>query len=214
MNLVLATSLYSQVTFLPKIGVSWSSVIAKETVSNQFVDDFDYRRKGGLVIGIATDIPLGGHRFSLQPEILFHQKGYTSIYSLGPASSTTRLNYLEVPVLIRVNFGKFYATTGTYVGFGIGGNFKRSYSYMGQTEEYEGKVKFGADPYGYQTSKQYFNAVDFGVQFGTGMNLSVVVVDLRFGLGLTDIIERQDFDAKTLNTSLQLTVGYPLVAKK
>jgi hypothetical protein len=213
MNFVLATSLYSQVKFLAKAGVSWSSVSFNEDINEQFVGDFDYGPKAGLTFGIATEIPLGGDKFSLQPELLFHQKGYTSKYTDSELSSsyTTTLNYLEVPVLARVNFGKFYATTGTYVGFGVGGKYKGSDSYMGFTQEHEGNVKFGAEPDNYAGSNQYINAVDFGFQFGAGMKVSVVVIDLRFGLGLTDLIDKRDLNTQTLNRSLQLTAGFPLV---
>jgi hypothetical protein len=124
------------------------------------------------------------------------------------------LNYLEVPILARANFGKFYATTGTYVGFGVGGKYKGTDTFMGLTQEHEGNVKFGPEPDNYAGSNQYINAVDFGVQFGAGVKVSVVIIDLRFGLGLTDIIDMRDYDAKTVNTSLQLTAAFPLVAKK
>jgi hypothetical protein len=216
MNLMLATSLYSQVKFLAKAGVSWSSVTFNEDINEQYAGDFDYGTKAGFIIGFGTEIPLGGDKFSLQPELLFHQKGYTSKYAdteLQDSYKTT-LNYLEVPVLARANFGKFYATTGPYVGFGVGGNYKGTNTYQGITTEWEGKVKFGAEPDNYNGSDQYVNAVDFGFQFGAGMELGLVVVDLRFGLGLTDILDKQDLNTKTLNRSLQLTVGYPLVAKK
>jgi hypothetical protein len=216
MNLVLATSLYAQVKFLAKAGVSWSSVSFNEDINEQFVGNFDYGSKAGLIFGIATEIPLGCDKFSLQPELLFHQKGYTSKYADSEVSSsyTTTLNYLEVPILARVNFGKFYAATGTYVGFGVGGNYTGTDTYMGITQEHEGNVKFGAEPDNYAGSNQYINAVDFGVQFGAGVKVSVVVIDLRFGLGLTDLIDKRDLSTQTLNRSLQLTAGFPLVPKK
>ena len=218
MNLVLATSLYAQVNVLAKAGVSWSSVSFNEDINDQFVGDFDYGPKAGFIAGLATEIPLGGDKFSLQPELLFHQKGYTAKYADSESSSsfTHTLNYLEVPVLFRANFGKFYATTGTYVGFGVGGNYKGSITAtsIGFTTDWEGKVKFGPEPDNYTGSNQYVNAVDFGVQLGAGMNVGLVVIDLRFGLGLTDIIDKRDLNTNTLNRSLQLTVGYPLVSKK
>lgn len=216
MNLVLATSLYSQVKILAKAGVSWSSVSFDEAINEQFIGDFDYGSKAGLIIGIASEIPLGGDMFSLQPELLFHQKGYTSEYASSEFSGsyTTTLNYLEVPVLARVSIGKFYAATGTYVGFGIGGSYKGNDTYFGYTVKHEGKVKFGAEPENYNGSNQYINAVDFGVAFGAGVKISVVVIDLRVGLGLTDIIDKRDLSTQTLNRSLQLTAGFPLVAQK
>ena len=216
MNLVLATSIYSQVKFLPKIGVSWSSVSFDENINEQFVGDFDYGTKAGVVIGIATEIPLGGDVFSLQPELLFHQKGYTSEYMESEISEsyTITMNYLELPVLAKVNFGNFYAATGTYFGFGVGGKYKGSNTYMGHTVHHEGKVKFGEEPDNYAGSNQYVNPFDFGLQFGAGVKVRVVVIDLRFGLGLTDLIDKRDLNTKTINKSLQLTAGFPLGGRK
>ena len=113
MNLVLATSLYSQVKFLPKIGVSWSSVSFDENINERF----------------------------------------------------------------------------------------------------EGKVKFGEEPHNYAGSNYYVNPFDFGLQFGAGVKVKVVVIDLRFGLGLTDLIDKRDLSTN-VNRSLQLTAGFPIDGRK
>jgi len=212
MSLALATSLYAQVTFMPKVGTSWSTVSFNEDINDQFLGDFDYGSKAGLIIGIAAEIPLGGDMFSLQGELLFHQKGYTSKYAESEMSSSykTTLNYLELPVLARVNFGKFYAATGTYIGFGVGGKYEGSDTYLGYTAQHEGKVKFGEEPDNYAGSNTYINAFDFGIQMGAGVKVSIIVIDLRFGLGLTDLIDKRDLNTETRNRSLQLTVGFPL----
>lgn len=212
MCLALATSLCAQVAFMPKAGASLTSVSFNDDINDQFVGDFDYGSKAGLIIGIAAEIPLGGDMFSLQPELLFHQKGYTSKYAESEMSDsyTTTLNYLEIPVLARVSFGKFYAATGTYIGFGVGGKYKGSNTYLGHTEQHEGKVKFGGEPDNYAGSNAYVNALDLGIQIGAGVKVSVIVIDLRFGLGLTDLIDKRDLNTQTLNRSLQLTVGIPV----
>lgn len=215
-SLALAPSLYAQVTFIPKVGTSWTSVSFNEDINEQYAGDFDYGSKAGLIIGIAAEIPLGGDVFSLQPELLFHQKGYTSKYEDAEVSDSykTTLNYLEVPVLANVNFGKFYAATGPYIGFGVGGKYKGSDTYQGLTEQHEGKIKFGEEPDNYTGSNAYVNALDFGIQIGAGVKVSVIVIDLRFGLGLTDLIDKRDLNTQTRNRSLQLTVGFPLGGRK
>jgi len=216
MSLALTTSSYAQVTVIFKGGVSWTYVSFDENINDQYPGDFDYGPKAGAIVGIATNIPLGGDRFSLQPEVLFHQKGYTSKYEDSEESDsyTTTLNYLEVPVMARLNFGKFYAAAGTYVGFGIGGKYKGSNSYLGYTAHHEGKVNFGKEPDNYAGSDTYIKTPDFGVQIGAGVKVSVFTIDLRYGLGLTDINEKRDLNTQTCNRSLQLTVGVPIQRKK
>lgn len=85
---------------------------------------------------------------------------------------------------------------------------------MGHTEHHEGKVKFGEEPDNYGGSNKYVNEFDFGFQFGAGVKVSVFVIDLRFGLGLTDLIDKRDLNTKTINRSLQLTAGFPLGDRK
>jgi len=185
--------------------------------TTNFPGDFDYGQKAGAIVGLATNISLGGDRFSLPPELLFHQKGYTSKYESSEVSSsyTTTLNYLEAPVLARVNFGKFYAGAGTYFGLGVSGKYKGSNTLQGlPTVQHEGKVKFGKEPDNYSGSNEYINAFDFGVQIGAGVKVSVITIDLRYGLGLNDIQEKRDLNTQTCNRSLQLTVGLPIIGKK
>ena len=213
--ILLSTSLYSQVTYVLKAGVSWSSITFNEDVNEQFPGEFDYGYKPGFMIGVALEIPVVP-RFTIQPELLFLQKGYKSSYADSEISSSykTTLNYIEVPAMARLNFGKFYMAAGPSIAFGVGGNYKGTNNYMGLTNEMEGKVKFGEQPDGYNGSKQYINAVDMGLQFGTGVSLKAIVVDLRFGLGLTDIFNEQDVISNSRNRSIQLTVGLPMRSKK
>ena len=120
--------------------------------------------------------------------------------------------------MARVNFGKFYAATGTYFGLGVGGKYEGSDTYLGNTVQREGKVKFGKEPDNYNGSSEFMNALDFGIQIGADAKVSVIVIDLRFGLGLTNIDEEGDFGTHTRNQqrnrSLQLTVGLPIIGKR
>src|SRR5262245_32624914 len=113
MGIALATSSYAQVTFIPKVGPSYTTVSFDENINDQFAGDFHYGSKLGVIIGLGLEIPLGT-RFSLQPELLFHQKGYTSKYVDPEVSEdyTHIFNYLEVPFLAKMNFGNFYAAAG------------------------------------------------------------------------------------------------------
>jgi hypothetical protein len=216
MCLTLATTSYAQVGFKLKAGASLTNVSFNEDINDQFPGNFTYGSKVGFVIGMAAEIPLGSDKFTLQPELLFHQKGYTSKYSDTETSAnyTTTLNYLDIPVMARVKFGNFTLGAGPYFAFGVGGNYKGTDTYAGHTQENEGKVKFGKQPTGYSGRNAYVNAFDFGFAAGAGIKISAIEIDLRFGLGLLDIIDKNDLDTRTLNRSLQLTVGLPIVAKK
>jgi Outer membrane protein beta-barrel domain len=212
MSLMVATSLYSQVKCIPKVGASWSSVSTESYNQSGFYIDYGYRT--GLIIGIAAEFQFGGDMVSLKPEFLFHQKGYTLKYGDGhmKGTYTYTLNYFEIPILASVNFGRFYVVAGPYLGNGIIGTYRGSYTYLGQTTDHDGEIEFGEQPDNYGGTTLYVNPFDFGFQMGAGVKVSVIVIDLRFGLGCTDIFVDEYNLAR--NRSFQLTLGLPIIGKK
>ncbi len=112
------TMLYSQITFTPKAGASLSHM----SLPSDFADpDEDYGSKIGLIIGVAVEIPIMGELLSVQPELLFHQKGFKYKWKSGGEMEEYNytLNYIELPILAKVKFGKFYAVAGPSFGYGI-----------------------------------------------------------------------------------------------
>ncbi|MEO7988131.1 MAG: porin family protein [Chryseolinea sp.] len=172
-----------------------------------------------MIVGVAAEIPLVGKMLALQPELLFHQKGFKS-EDPGDGEykeeDSNTLNYLELPVLVKVKFGKFYAIAGPSFAYGIGGKSKTTYHDLiaGTTTKSTDKIKFGKEPDNYQGDDIYVdNAFDIGVQAGVGMKISVIVIDLRYGIGMTNLLDKPSgspYDYKSKNGSLQLTVGVPI----
>lgn len=215
---LLSTALYSQITFIGKSGVSLSNITFNEDINAQSPGDFKYESKTGFMIGLAMEIPIVAQRFSIQPEVLFVQKGYKEKYDDSESSSSykTTFNYLEIPAFARVNFGKFYVLAGPSIAFGLGGTYKGSDTSktIPSTAEHEGKVKFGEEPTNYNGSNLYANAVDMGLQFGAGLNFKVIVIDVRYGLGLSDVFDENHINSNAHNRALQLTLGLPMTPKK
>jgi len=208
------TTLYSQIKFMPKAGASLSHV----SYSNDLMyDGEDYSSKIGLIVGLAVEIPLIGERLSLQPELLFHQKGFKYKYDDVDYHDDYNytLNYLELPVLAKVHFGKFYAEAGPSFAYGIGGKYKGTSDYGNGSETFTGKVKFGDEPDNSNPDDEYIdNALDINIQVGVGIKISVIVIDLRYGLGMTNLYDAVDgYDNKSKNGSFQLTIGVPLGGK-
>lgn len=84
----------------------------------------DPSMKLGMMAGITLQAPLGGD-FYLQPELLYSREGSLQEGIIGNVSDanyvliyTTKLNFINVPVLLQYNKGKgFYAETGPQAGF-------------------------------------------------------------------------------------------------
>ncbi|MBL7857497.1 MAG: PorT family protein [Cyclobacteriaceae bacterium] len=215
-SLIASSALQAQITIIPKLGSSYATVALSDNIKNDFTPYTDYGYKIGFILGAAVEFPIVGDKLFLQPELLFHQKGWeetTDYFGLYESSYT--LNYLELPVLFKYKLGNFYLNAGPSIAFGIGGKYKESYSYQGFSEDYDGKIKFGDEPDFYEGDDYYIdNGLDFGAQFGAGVKAGPIIIDLRFGMGLSNLYDKPDGlsgDWKNQNRSFQLTVAYPIL---
>ncbi|HEY9046616.1 MAG TPA: outer membrane beta-barrel protein [Ohtaekwangia sp.] len=94
---------------------------------------------------------------------------------------------------------------GPSVAYGLGGKYK----YEEGSQKIETKVKFGN---GNSSNDDLYlgNKIDFGVQFGGGVLIAgKVMVDVRYGLGLTNITD----GSNAKNGGFQFTVGVPISLK-
>jgi len=204
---------YAQTTIIPKIGISLANVEG----SSDLIGGFDTKSKIGLVLGAAVEFNISD-KVSFQPELLFHQKGYSIDESEGSASYTEKntLNYIELPVLLKLKFSDLYLNVGPSIGFGIGGKYEYEYSEPGFSDNGSGKIKFGEEPSNYSGDDSYVdNAMDFGLQFGIGYKIAgKVLIDVRYGLGLSNLMDKDTAngidDNKSQNRSFQFTLGYPI----
>ena len=77
------------------------------------------RNQVGATAGLMADMALS-EKLSLHPELLFSQKGLRMDGS-GPggfvSSTQIRSSYLDLPVLLRLKFGGFFAEAGPQVGY-------------------------------------------------------------------------------------------------
>ncbi|MGC3944829.1 MAG: porin family protein [Chryseolinea sp.] len=216
--LLLTSASYGQIHYKVKAGGSLASVAFDDGSNNLLPNGtFKYGSKTGFLVGVAAAISFGGDRFSLQPELLFHQKGYSFDYfepdSHNSASYKTTLNYIDIPVMARATFGNFYFSAGPYFAFGVGGKYKGSDTYGAVTQEREGKVKFGNRPSGYTGTNSYVNAFDVGLAADAGVKIKAFAIGLRYGFGFIDLNEKGSIFSLH-NRSLQLSVEFPLLFEK
>lgn len=212
------SSLFAQTYIIPRAGVGISTFAPadnKENVSSI----------AGFTGGAAFSVTLTNH-ISIQPEILFIQKGGSYEFESTPGdgiletrNTEVKINYLEFPVLAKYAFGngliKFYVNAGPSVSIGLGG--KTDYSLVATigadeviyTDKAKGDVRFGDHPEESPEQDVYFqNRVDIGAQFGGGVFIAnKVLVDFRYGLGFTKL----DDEAQPKNRTFQVNVAVPLL---
>jgi len=138
------------------------------------------------------------HWLSLQPEIYFSTKGGTFNVP-GTGKLTFQLNYIEVPVILKVRF----MTGNPKQSFGV---FAGSYfavklnSRLHVQESGSGNPEWSADLYAED---------DYGLVFGANLDMDlkpgILVLDFRFSLGMKEI---DDIGSDVKNSCFSIMLGY------
>lgn len=197
-----------------------------------FTEDefFDYSMIAGFGGAVGYEIPVKSSQFTFIPEISFTRKGakerFDTYFTTRFKSETkTKIDYLEIPLLLRFTVGKDkiqpFATAGVSISYGIGGRFSNTTMeqdpFPTGTPVYKsraGKVKFGDAPDGPHPDELYVdNRLDYGIQLGAGVLLfKRALLDVRYALGLKDLYDKDESLARVMspgkNRVFMFSVGY------
>jgi hypothetical protein len=185
-TLLLAAALFAfgaaaqaQVSIIPKAGIASSTIWFKETAN--FVSDAEtVGRVTGITSGVGFNVRLAKDgAFSVQPELLYVQKGYRVNFSnaAGSLDSRVQSNYLEVPVLARFTLGmerfNLCINAGPSFAYGLNGQYEIVSGAGAFSSTHAGKNIFGKRPDTYMGTATYYDPksysrVDVGLQFGGG----------------------------------------------
>jgi hypothetical protein len=196
--LVLSETAFAQakVNLGAKAGVNISNI--------SFEDADDKNLVAGFAGGLFANMPLS-EEFSVQPELLFSQKGtkYSLESNLLDTEVTLKLNYIEVPVNLVYNLARdFDFQLGPYIGFLAG-------------TKADGKITIGNNTY--EASDEIdidkFNKVDFGLQGGLRFFLNPVYLGFTYKYGLSQVAKEGEYTHDILgkggNRTIQLYAGIP-----
>ena len=172
------------------------------TLSGEAVDDLNPESRTGLVGGVFMNLNPAGF-WSIQPEVLFSQMGATA--DEGGSEVEFKLNYIQVPVLARVNFA------GTAGGFrphfliGPAVAFNLSCDVSGE----DSGVSVELDCADIEIDVKKF---EFAAVFGAGVGMPVgpgeFTVDGRLYQGLTNIADSDDENDEAKNEAWQILAGF------
>ncbi len=150
-------------------------------------EGFEWKTKQGIAGGASLEIGLI-KGFSLQPEILYVQKGAKITANIEGIDITLKANidYIEIPLLLKYNLISGGLTIpSVYAGPFIGFNRKAEFviSAPGYPEERE-------------DIKDDIKSTEYGLVFGVGLTQKLglfrVTLDARYDLGLSNIFEGED----------------------
>lgn len=149
-----------------------------------------------------------------QIEFNYSQRGWEEDFDDETGNGYNRtLNYLEIPLLAHLAFGKeprglqFFVNLGPQIGFLIG-----------EEEEYVGQWEKESRPAGVQPiyGKEVENKFDYGILGGAGVELKTKVgnfiLEGRYYYGLGDIFGNSKTDdfGRSANNTITVRLGYSI----
>lgn len=157
-----------------KGGVNFSNLNADSVDVNNVLTGFN--------LGVFARLPIT-QTFAIQPELLYTTKGaelqYNNAFVNG--TSTFKLNYLELPVLLVINLSEnFSIHGGPYVAYLIDG--KATNDAQGTLFDVESNL-----------SNDDYNKFDSGVAIGIGYETSSIGFGVRYSYGFQKVGKERNF---------------------
>ena len=178
--IIIAVCGFSQVraqNFGVKAGYNYST-LSGETSSISTIEGLS-----GFYIGGLVELPIS-NMLSIQPELIFSRQGVDlrqglKNLSIRTDTSEIRLDYLNIPVMAKVNLGPIFLEGGVQFGFLV--NKPKVDSYIANV--YLRNL----------LDKDSYNFFDFGVGAGLGVKLNQhFFVETRYIYSLTNIFDPND----------------------
>jgi hypothetical protein len=195
---LLASPGFSGIKFGVKGGFSLADLTFKPEITNS-----PFTNKAGAVGGISLNVGLCSF-FSLQPEVLYVQKGTKGSETIEGEEVTGKyeFDYVEVPLLLNFSFAKEGSSfvpsifAGPYAGFNTRAKIKVTEAGESYSEDFKDEVK----------------DTEFGLTFGIGLGKKIghgkIVLDVRYDLGLTNIAEGMAEGESVKNKTWLFMLGY------
>ena len=177
-----------------KGGFNMSNLYQSEADDNNVIYGFN--------AGVYATLPISDF-IAIQPEILYTTKGaeldYNNAFAEGNAKF--KLNYIEVPLLVRVNITKnFNVHAGGYASYLVSSKVTG-----------DGDINFDE-----AVDTDDLNKFDAGIAAGVGVDFNPISVGLRYNYGLTTVGKERTIAGTTYtfpdakNSNLTLYLSYKL----
>jgi hypothetical protein len=168
-------------------GVKVGANVATLSVDNDD-DDIDFKNRTGVVAGGFIDIGLT-ERISVQPEVLFAQKGAKADFDEGDLK--IKLDFVEIPVLLKVNFSGATVRPFVVVGPGFGFRTTAKQEFAGQEEDFKDDTE----------------SIDVSAIVGIGVQVGPAMVEARYDFGFRDL-SKDEIEARTRTFSIVAGIGF------
>lgn len=183
-------------------GIKGGFTLANRVSEPDNFEGYPFKSKMGLVGGVFVNKGIA-RGFSIQPELLYVQKGAKITVPEEDAKVDFIFDYIEIPLLLKYSFSKEGSKlipsvfAGTFFGLSTARKMKITVGPDSETEDLKEDTK----------------SSEFGLTFGAGFDWPLgsgrIVVDARFDLGLTDIVKPEVEEPSYMKTRTWLfMIGY------
>jgi hypothetical protein len=170
----------------------------------------------GYTIGVIAEIPLGAE-FSFRPELNYIQKGFSASQSINTEflgmniplgiKANTRLNYIEMPLLLKYRYGNekagVYAIAGPGLGYATNGFAQPIITSIIDIKLPQVDIDFSSDTY---------NRLELSGNIGLGAEIAVgngkFFTDLRYNKGFTNMLNDPIVDIRAKNQAFNFSAGF------
>lgn len=207
-GIILSAASFAQL----RLGVQVTSNLASANVKSKYDIDFNKSLASLPGVSVVVQYDLGRH-LSLRSGVTYLKQGVKLKHAedeFGSTTTTTRLNYLQVPVhvIYNVNVGgtRLYAGLGGYGAYGISGEVKNTLWFYTDDGGYDFTEKLKA----FKKSEEdggNFQRKDYGLSALAGVQLrNGLFIQAGYQQGLTNI--SRDKEDRYRNKGAQLSIGY------
>lgn len=199
-----------------KAGLNMSGISTNIEINEEHAEDLLPGLCGGLVFDYTPD------KIGFKIEALYSQKGYKlTVNSTVDGTDVVnnfslKLNYIQVPILLKYKLGPAYIVAGPYFAYAMDGKEIATITVDGKKIAEEQYADYGATPSNdVFKSKEFsgdditFKRTDLGINVGVGAEFLMFFTEIRYGKGLTNIsdIKTIPADKYKKNYTLTFSVG-------
>lgn len=212
--LLLSVATYAQVSLGFKTGVNLADTRINGLFDNSLPEQNMYP---GFTAGVIAEVPmLNG--FAFRPELSYTQKGFVTDISVSDlellgidipigARAKTRFNYLDMPLLIKYSTGtdlaKVYFVVGPTIGYTINAHVRPVANLLINVNLPRVNIPLDNDIY-----QRWEIAGTLGMGGEIKAGKGKIFSDVRYNLGLTNMLQDPIIDFRAKNQGLAITAGY------
>ncbi|TPE45144.1 porin family protein [Pontibacter mangrovi] len=162
-------------------------------LSGDLKEESKYENKVGFHAGLTYNIPVVGNFFSIQPELLYSNKGFKyedTEFTVPVTNDVFRregnmnYNYLELPVLARIKAGPIYFEAGPQASYllSVNNNIKE---YLNNERQNSATTEI---------DKSDMKDFEFGYAAGVGITSGMLSIGVRYNGSITDFMDKSSTD--------------------